>query len=88
MSRAVRELKPGEVVIGFMTRYGKQIGDFADPAVGHDVLADRTPDLRSQLKSGQAIGITVGKNSVGEIFAFGSGVFPPPGGIERPQNVL
>src|SRR5580700_6200368 len=40
MSRAVRELKSGEVVIGLMTRYGKQIGEFADPAVGHDVLMD------------------------------------------------
>lgn len=80
MAEGVRKLQPGDTVIGFMTRDGKLIGQFADPSLGHDALSVMTPGLRSQIQSGQAIAITVGKSKDGVIRVFGSGTFPPPGG--------
>jgi hypothetical protein len=81
MTANVRFLQPGETLIGFMTRDGKLIGQFADPSVGHDALSYSYAGLRSKLQSGQAIAITIGKAADGTIKVFGSGVFPPPGGV-------
>ncbi|HUY93112.1 MAG TPA: hypothetical protein VMV10_30565 [Pirellulales bacterium] len=78
-------LQPGETVIGFMTQDGKLIGEFADPSVGHDAMSYLYPGLRSMLKSGQAVAITVGKTKHGAVKAFGSGAFPPPGGVLSAQ---
>jgi hypothetical protein len=81
MTAGIRILQPGETVIGFMTPDGKLIGQFADPGIGHDVLSYTNPNLRANLQSGQAIAITIGKANDGSIWAFGSGAFPPPGGV-------
>ncbi len=80
MSQAVRQLTPGEVVIGFIRLDGELIGELVDAAIGHDVHSYSVPGLRSQLASGQAIAVTIGKTSSGAIMVFGSGAFPPPGG--------
>jgi hypothetical protein len=80
MPQAVRKLTPGEVVIGFIRPTGELIGELADASIGHDAHSYTVPGLRSQLASGQAIAITIGKMSSGKITVFGSGAFPPPGG--------
>lgn len=76
-----RKLNPGETVIGFVRPDGSLIGQFADPAVGHQSLAFRYPGLLTKLKTGHAIAITIGKRPDGTIMVFGSGHFPPPGGM-------
>ncbi|HEX5500157.1 MAG TPA: hypothetical protein VFX03_13055 [Thermomicrobiales bacterium] len=50
-------------------------------AVGDDAMSYLYPGVRDMLKSRQAIAITIGKTKNGEIKAFGSGTFPPPGGV-------
>ncbi|HVW38957.1 MAG TPA: hypothetical protein VHB99_16695 [Pirellulales bacterium] len=80
-----RKLQPGETVIGFMTQDGKLIGEFGEPSLGHDAMSYLYPGLRGMLKSGQAIAITLGKTLNGAIRAFGSGAFPPPGGVLSAQ---
>lgn len=60
---------------------GSLIGQFDNPRMGHDALADNYPGLRSDLKRGRAIAITIGKHADGTIHVFGSGHFPPPGGV-------
>ena len=81
MPQAVRKLTPGEVVIGFVRPDGSLIGDLADAAVGHDNHSYSVSGLRAQLAAGQAIAVTVGKSAAGVIQVFGSGAFPPPGGV-------
>lgn len=78
---ARRKLSVGEFVIGFMRPDGRLIGRFAHPRLGHDALADKHPGLRSDLGHGRAIAITIGKHTDGTIHVFGSGHFPPPGGV-------
>ena len=80
MSQAARKLTPGEVVIGFIQPDGKLIGELVDAGIGHDAHSYTLPGLRSQLASGQAIAVTIGKTASGAIRVFGSGAFPPPGG--------
>jgi hypothetical protein len=74
-----RQLKPGETLIGFISLDGKLIGEFASPAIGHEMLALQVPGLRSRLERGQAIGITIGKRDDGTISVFGSAAFSPTG---------
>jgi hypothetical protein len=81
MPPAARKLSPGEVVIGFVEPDGTLIGELASAAVGHDAHSYSVPGLRSRLASGQAIAVTIAKSMSGEIRVFGSGAFPPPGGI-------
>lgn len=81
MGKARRKLAPGETIIGFIRPDGTLIGQFARPRVGHDALADNYPGLRSDLNAGRAIAITIGNRSDGIIEVFGSGYFPPPGGV-------
>ncbi len=75
-----RALSPGETVIGFMRRDGTLIGAIEHPRIGHDLLASRL-GITSAAKNGDVIAFTVGKSSSGSIRGFGSGTFPPPGGI-------
>lgn len=42
-----RKLNPGETVIGFVRPDGSLIGQFADPAIGHQALAARYAGLTS-----------------------------------------
>jgi len=73
-------------VIGFMQADGSLIGDFVDAAIGHDVHSYTVPGLRSQLSSGHAIAITIGKSASGVIHVFGSGAFPAPDGKPLSQT--
>lgn len=72
-------------MIGFMQPDGSPIGAFADAAIGHDAHSCTVPGLRSQLASGHAIAITIGKSASGVIHVFGSGAFPVPGGMPLSQ---
>lgn len=81
MAVARHKLNPGETVIGFVRPDGSLIGQFADPAIGHQALAACYSGLTSQLNAGQAIAITIGKRLDDRIVVFGSGCFPPPGGL-------
>jgi hypothetical protein len=76
-----RKLSAGEFVIGFMRPNGSLIGHFAPLRMGHDAIADSYPGLRSELRLGRAIAITIGKHADGTIHVFGSGHFPPPAGV-------
>ncbi len=75
-----RALSPGETMIGFMRPDGTLVGSLAHPRVGHDLLASQL-GLAGAANRGDVIAFTVGKSSSGEIRGFGSGTFPPPGGI-------
>jgi hypothetical protein len=77
----VRVLQPGEVVIGFIRLDGRLIGSLADASLGHDALSYTIPGVRAQLAMGQAVAVTIGKSTTGVIKVFGSGAFPPPGGV-------
>jgi hypothetical protein len=87
MSQAVRKLSPGEVVIGFIRPGGELIGELTDAAIGHDAHSYSVSGLRSQLSSGQAIAVTIGKTADGVVKVFGSGAFPPPGGGPLSQTL-
>jgi len=87
MSQAVRKLTPGEVVIGFIGPNGELIGELVDASIGHDTHSYTVPGLRSQLASGHATAVTIGKTSGGAIKVFGSGAFPAPGGGPLNQTV-
>lgn len=78
MTSLPRQLKTGETLIGFMSLDGKLIGEFAGPAMGHEMLALQVPGLRSRLEN-KAIGITIGKKPDGTISVFGSAAFSPIG---------
>jgi hypothetical protein len=70
-------VEPGKMKIGFMTRDGKLIGGkLYEPRIGHEDLASQL-NLFNQVKSGAAIGISVGKTSDGSINSFGSARFGP-----------
>jgi len=71
-ARASRHLKAGEARIGFVDRHGKLIGDLYDPKVGHDNAVDFVENLRSRVNAGDAFAVTVGKDSSGKIWSFGS----------------
>lgn len=79
---AIRTLQPGETAIGFMDKSGKLVGELADPAIGHYRLADLYGISHNDLRKPRynVIAITVHKTRDGQIRAFGSGDFPPPGG--------
>ena len=78
MAGAVQELQPGQAMIGFMKPDGTLIGplvDAADKVLGdHGVLADMYM-VRGGIKAGTVIPITVGKDSSGQLGAYGSGTF-------------
>lgn len=86
MATARRKLNPGETVIGFVRPDGSLIGLLSDPSIGHDALSYSYPGLRAQLNGGQAIAITIGKGLEGTIRVFGSGCFPPPGGVPLSES--
>lgn len=77
----------GQIFIGFVDRHGRLTGELvnARKVKGHEELAYMYEGLLSKLKSGQAFGVTVGKMSDGTIVAYGSGTFPPPGGIKMAE---
>ncbi|MBN1548185.1 MAG: hypothetical protein JW902_16145 [Syntrophaceae bacterium] len=78
-------LKPGQCVIGFMKKDGTLIGKFADPKIGHESLASQL-GVYDLAKNGSVIAITICKGCSREnIRAFGSGMFPPPGGGPMPE---
>lgn len=86
MAAARRKLNPGEIVIGFVRPNGRLIGQFADPNIGHEAWSDQYPGLRSKLKAGQAIAVSIGKRTDGRIQVFASGHFPPPAGVPLSQD--
>jgi len=77
-----RAIVPGETLIGFMRKDGTLIGEMAKltSRFGHSEMA-AARNLTAAAKRGEIIPFTVGKTSAGKLHAYGSGTFPPPGGI-------
>jgi hypothetical protein len=70
-----------------MSPDGKLIGEFASPAVGHDILVLQVPGLKTRVARGHAVAITIGKRLDGTIAVLGSGGYPLPGGQPLSQEM-